>query len=213
VEPLPGKPAYYDAIKINTSVSPGNSGGGVIDMDGKLVGIIAAVLAEPRAMDFQPYDEIAVVRKQMGQKGTTSVGNISLPLGDRLFWRKEESFAIPINFARNAIDDLIEYGKIRRGWLGVAIRSIGQEDMRQLGLDTTEAVIVSKIFDNSPAAKAGLRKGDVIISLDGGRIKRGADLVRMVAATEPYTRAVLDIMRDREKRTFSVEIGEMPSKP
>jgi S1-C subfamily serine protease len=375
VEPVPGRPAYYDAIKINASVSPGNSGGGVIDMNGKVVGIITAAAAEPRAIDFAPlspgtlripelpelrvpdlpelpklevpevqpflppdvyrdewskieglreemmetqeqleqelkahlesvkemseqrmrkledegypedikqtaediskqlaediskqwaqvgreYSEIAKqmaeINKQLAQKQKELAINArdmaemsrqwatqiqknrsemikevaeasrqiaqrqkelvknaierAMPRG-RFFGRREESFAIPINFAKTVIDDLMEDGEIDRGWLGIAIRTVKYVDMERLGLDTTDGVIVTEVIDNSPAARAEIRKGDVIISFGREKVKNPTDFVRMVAATEPHAGVDISIIRDKQEHTVDVEMGKRP---
>ena len=205
VGPLPGRPAYYDAIKINAAVRPGNSGGGVIDTDGRVVGVVAAALAEPRAMDFE------ITHSKM--EGTTVQPGAIRPR-DKFFVTKgffsgrEDSFAIPINFARQIISDLMADGVVERGWLGIMIRNVRHEDMERLGLGELEGVVVVEVTNNSPAARAGIRKDDVIINFDDEQIRTPTNLTRMAALTKPGTEVSLTVVRDRQKLNLDVEIGK-----
>jgi S1-C subfamily serine protease len=363
LEPLPGRPAYYDAIKINASASPGNSGGGVIDTNGTVVGIITAALAEPRAIDFEPFmpqSSIAELRADLEQAKSgerlakaglinakteldvkrsrydhglailsdvlkaqadymstqsqyqkaltdlklslsqfqnSSMYNGELPEIEKLRaeieetrkqfeqvqrdkdksmkemlekskqWEKEykdqresimelmkisaqweqehkarledirdtlrklqteeipsrdrflrgsfldgreASFAIPINHARMVIDDLMKYGRVERGWLGIIIRELRRSDRERLGLDTLDGAIVAQVNDGSPAARAGIRNDDVIISFNSERIKTPADLMRILANTKPNAKVNLTIIRDKQEQSLSVKVGKRP---
>jgi len=363
LEPLPGRPAYYDAIKINASASPGNSGGGVIDTKGTVVGIITAALAEPRAIDFEPfitrssiaelraaleraksgerlakaglinaraeldfkrsrYDhglailpdvvkaqadymsaqsqyqkaltdlrlslsqlqdstvhkeelpeieklraEIEETRKQFEQVQREKDKSMKEMLEKSKQWEKEyknqresimelmkiseqweqehkarledirdtlqklqtdeirsrdrllrgrfmdgreESFAIPINHARIVIDDLMKYGRIERGWLGIIIREPKRSDRERLGLDTLDGAIVAQVNDGSPAAKAGIRNDDVIIGFNSEKIRTPTDLMRILADTRPHTEVKLTIIRDKQEQSLSVKVGKRP---
>jgi len=216
-ESPPDRPAYYDAIRINANVSPGNSGGGVIDMDGKLVGIIIAAIAEPRTIDFfEPFFESLedISKDEVRSQGRDTYWSVlrkddgSLVRGSFLGVR-EEIFAIPINFAKKIVDDLIEYGEVERGWLGVFIQPVRREDIKRLGLDTEAGAIITEVAKNSPASKAGIQKDDVIIDFNRKKIRNTADLVRAVATTKPHTKADLTIIRDKQRQTLNVEVGKM----
>ncbi len=363
IEPLPGRPAYYDAIKIDVSASPGNSGGGVIDTNGTVVGIITAALAEPRAIDFEPFipqSSIAELRAALEQAKSgerlakaglinakaeldvkrsrydhglailsdvlkaqadymsaqsqyqkalmdlelllpklqdSNVYKVELPeieklraeieqtrmqfeqvqrdkdknmkdmlekskqwekeykdqresimelvkistqweqehkarledIRDRLgklqteeirsrerFLRgsfldgREASFAIPINYARTVMDDLMKYGRVERGWLGIMIRELRRSDRERLSLDTLDGAIVAQVNDGGPAAEAGIRNDDVIIGFNSERIKTPADLMRILADTKPNTKVNLTIIRDKREQSLSVKVGKRP---
>lgn len=134
-----------------------------------------------------------------------------LPRGT-FFGRREESFAIPINFAKMVMDDLMEDGEIDRGWLGMVIRPVRYWDMERLGLDAAEGVIVTEVMDNSPAARAEIRKDDVIINFGGEKVKTPTNFIRMVSATKPHTEVSLTIIRDKQKQILNVEIGKGPKR-
>ena len=216
MEPLPGGRAYYDAIRINTAASPGNSGGGVIDMDGKIVGIITAALAAPETMTSYwrgIYPGSDLVPTLNRAKSLDGEGRLTVQRSRARFLDHQgEIFAIPITFARQIIDDLMEDGEVERGWLGVFIRTVAHPDLESFGLEAMEGVVVTRITSDSPASKAGIQTNDVIIGFDNERVRTNTDLVRMVTSTIPQTAAKLTIIRHRQRQTLDVVIGKMPKR-
>jgi serine protease Do len=120
-------------------------------------------------------------------------------------------FAIPANLVNDIVADLEDDGTVERGWLGVSIQSIDEDLAQSLGLESDEGALVSAVTDDSPAAKAGLQRGDVIVSFDGEQIEDLRDLTRSVADQEPGSAAKLVVMRDGSEQTLDVEIGQMPT--
>jgi len=204
VESMPDN-SYYDAIRINASIRPGNSGGGVIDMDGKLVGIIAAVSAEPRIIDFTPLEGMIKEKLPPGE-----VFSMQAPFQGSFFRESGEAFAMPINFVNGIVNDLIESGKVERGWLGVLIQHISDEDIKRLGLDTDDGAIVVKVMNYAPASRVGIQKDDVIINFNGKRIRNPEDLIRMVAIIKPGSKVSITIIRDKQSQAMSIEVDKMP---
>ncbi len=119
-------------------------------------------------------------------------------------------FAIPANMAKVIMNQLIKTGKVTRGWLGVVIQDLTEDLARSFGLKEPEGALVTEVARNSPAAKAGLRQGDVIIAYNGRTVKNVADLRNQVALTAPGTKVKLTIIRDGRRRTLMVTIGEQP---
>ena len=117
-------------------------------------------------------------------------------------------FAIPINMVKSIQDQLKESGKVTRGWLGVGIQDVTKELALSFGLDKAEGILVSMVQDGSPAEKAKIQQGDVIISLNGTKLSDTADLRHKVAALLPGSTATLDIIRDGKERSIEVKIGE-----
>jgi len=216
LEPMPDSHSYYDAMRINASIRPGNSGGGVFDMDGKLVGIIAATSAEPKIIDILSLDDKIkeklsnVHNVKIYKDDTGEVITMQTPFQGSFFGESGDAFAIPINFVKGIVDNLIEYGKIERGWLGVLIQPIEDEAIKKLGLDTDNGVIITDIMDNGPADAAGLQKNDVIISFNGKKIKSVIDLTRTVAFTKLGSTASITIIRDKQTQTINITVGKMP---
>lgn len=119
-------------------------------------------------------------------------------------------FAIPINQAKLILDDLIHKGKVIRGWLGVEINKIDEVIQKQFNLPDTEGVLVNNVVDNSPAEKSGLKRGDVIRSYNGKKIASPRDLQDFVGTTSPGRKVVVEIIRNGEKKTLEITLGEMP---
>jgi serine protease Do len=120
-------------------------------------------------------------------------------------------FAIPSNMARTVMDSLIDTGKVVRGWLGVSIQSITPELAEQFQLEKDVGTLVADVVENSPAEKAGLMRGDVIIEFDGKQVDEPYNLRNMVASTHPGEKAEMTVIREGELLSLMVEIGELPS--
>jgi serine protease Do len=120
-------------------------------------------------------------------------------------------FAIPANLVKSIVADLEDDGMVERGWLGVHIQSIDQDLAQSLGLESEEGALVAAVTHDSPAAKAGLKQGDVIVSFDGKRIEQLRDLTRTVADKDPGSDAEVVVWRDGSEQTLEVELGQMPS--
>ena len=123
-------------------------------------------------------------------------------------------FAVPSNTAKYVVSQLEEHGHVTWGWLGVAIQSITPSIAKGLGLNPEQSTgaLVASVVPDSPAAKAGLKSGDVVTAAGGHEIKTVHDLPRLVAATSVGSKLSLTILRDRKEQTIDVTIGEMPKK-
>jgi serine protease Do len=120
-------------------------------------------------------------------------------------------FAIPSNLVNQIVADLEDDGMVQRGWLGVNIQGIDQDLAQSLGLASDKGALVAAVTDDSPAAAAGLERGDVIVSFDGKQIERLTDLTRMVADKGPGKDAQVVVWRDGSEQTLDVELGQMPN--
>jgi len=117
-------------------------------------------------------------------------------------------FSIPSNLAMEIMDDLIQHGKVTRGFLGVGIQALNDDLVSAMNLDSNKGVLVTSLADDSPAGKAGVQQGDVIVAFDGTPVD-GPDQLRFaVARKQPGTMADLTVMRDGRERTFHVKLGE-----
>lgn len=119
-------------------------------------------------------------------------------------------FATPINIARTIVDQLRAEGRVVRGWLGVSIQPLKPNLREALGLGDQEGALVADVFEDSPAAKAGLERGDVVIGLDGAPVIEPGAMSRAIAMMRPGTRAQLRVLRDGRKRDVTVTIGRLP---
>ena len=118
-------------------------------------------------------------------------------------------FAIPANFAKNVIDQLIQYGETKRGWLGVRIQTVTKEIADSLGLNETIGALVTDVNKNSPADKAGLQQGDIITEFNGQKVKTMRDLPRLVGEAEVGKPAKLKIWRKKRFITKTVVLGRL----
>jgi serine protease Do len=122
-------------------------------------------------------------------------------------------FAIPAATVISVTDDLLEFGEVRRGWLGVSLQEVSPELARQFGLDEREGVLLADIIPGSPAEDAGLERGDVITAIDGERFQSLADFRNRIAAIRPGTGVRLGVVRDGRQRTVSVTLGSREEDP
>ncbi len=131
---------------------------------------------------------------------STSGGNIGI------------GFAIPSNMARNILDQILEGGKVHRGQLGVSIQPMTPELASKFGLSDVQGALVNSVIPNGPAAKAGIRQGDVIVDFNGAAVTDGNTLRNHVASTAPGTKVNLGIFRDHQKQQIQATLGEYQPK-
>ena len=118
------------------------------------------------------------------------------------------SFAIPIDVAMNIEQQLLTKGKVSRGKLGVVIQEVNQGLADSFGLDKPQGALVASIEPGSPAAKAGIETGDVILKFNGKAVERSAELPAWVAATKPGSEIRLEVWRKGQTKEISVKTGE-----
>ncbi len=117
-------------------------------------------------------------------------------------------FAVPINMARQVMEQLIEHGRVVRGWMGIAIQQINEELGKQFGVKEGEGVLVGQVFKGDPAEKAGIQVGDVIVEFDGKPISSPSQLSRLAAATPPDKTIDIVVVRDQKRRVLKITLGE-----
>ena len=120
------------------------------------------------------------------------------------------SFAIPIDVAMEVVDQLKETGRVSRGWLGVVIQEVNRDLAESFGLDRSHGALINQILPGSPAEKGGLLPGDVITTFNGQAIERSSELPHYVGRARAGVEAKLAIVRDGERMTLALEIGELP---
>ncbi|MFM7841653.1 MAG: S1C family serine protease, partial [Nitrospira sp.] len=119
-------------------------------------------------------------------------------------------FAVPSNLARSVVDQLVRHGKVERGWLGVSIQDLSAELAPQFGLTEPKGALVNEVLNDSPAKKAGLERGDVIVEYDGKAVENPTQLRNHVAQTVVGKRVTIKFIRDKKPRTSEVAIVEQP---
>ncbi|KAF0093776.1 MAG: peptidase S1 and S6 chymotrypsin/Hap [Puniceicoccaceae bacterium 5H] len=167
-----GQGGYEDFIQTDAAINQGNSGGALIDADGRLVGINSAIISR-------------------------SGGSIGI------------GFAIPTRLARSIVVDLIETGEVRRGFLGVSISDLDRDMAEAFNLDHARGALVESVQPDSPAAEAGMERGDVILSINGREVENSSDLRLRVAGMSPKEEVDLGIVRDGDPQTVKVTLGNL----
>ncbi len=121
-------------------------------------------------------------------------------------------FAIPSDMAKTVMDSIIKHGKVVRGWLGVSIQNLTPELAKSLGIKETEGALIAGIESHSPADKAGFKRGDLVIALDGKKIVDSTNLRNMVSATPPGKKVDFKIIREGKEQTITATLGEYKEK-
>ena len=178
-----------ELIKINAAVTPGNSGGAVVNTSGEVVGMILAVLTEPTRAN-SPAD---VLFKKPDDIDITQFFLPSSPLGIR---NQEITFAMPIETVHAVAKEIIEHGKVARGWLGVEV------DVGDSG------ILVTGVIENSPAHKGGLLPKDLILEFNEIPVHSYAELLRCVVSKRPDTEVRLKVGRGGVEQHCTVILGE-----
>ncbi len=119
-------------------------------------------------------------------------------------------FAVPSNMVRLVMDQLVQKGKVTRGWIGITIQELTPELAQEFGLKKSKGALVSDIAKNSPAAKAGILRGDIILEFNGKEVKDVSSLRNMVAQSKAGSEIILKILRAGKEFTVKVAIVELP---
>jgi len=117
-------------------------------------------------------------------------------------------FAIPSNMAKQVIQQLLARGKVVRGWLGVGIQPVTADLATKFGVNEGEGVLVNEVFENDPAARAGINPGDIITKVDGKTVDTPNLLSRLIAGLEPGATTNIEVVRDGKRQVLSVALSE-----
>jgi serine protease DegS len=119
-------------------------------------------------------------------------------------------FATPTSVARTVMNDLIQHGRVIRGWLGVTVQDITPNLAVTFGLDEVRGGLISEVVRTSPAYQGGLRPGDVLVGINGKPVQDGYESMNIIAGTKPGTKTILNVIRNREPLELNVVIGTRP---
>ena len=164
---------YSDLIQTDASINPGNSGGALVDMQGRLVGMNAAILSR--------------------SGGSQGIG-----------------FAIPTSMAMKIVNSLRETGTVQRAYLGVLPQPVDQSMADYYGMDSPRGVLVTQVNEDTPADKAGLQDGDIILSVDGRAIKNPSMLRNVISLSEVGQKVDLAIVREGKEKNVAVTLEKFP---
>ncbi len=119
-------------------------------------------------------------------------------------------FAIPVNTARSILAQLKEYKEVKRGYLGVSIIQLNDQNAREMGLDRAKGAFIGEVVSGSPAGRGGIKAGDIILALDDVPIKTYKDLLNIIGQTSIGKKLKVTVWRNKRKRTLYVKIVERP---
>jgi Do/DeqQ family serine protease len=120
-------------------------------------------------------------------------------------------FAVPVDLARQVMNDLVRDGRVIRGWIGVEPRDLPADLAASLGLEKVQGVLITGVLQGGPAAVAGLRPGDVVTAVGPRVVQTTADLLKAVAALKPQSLAPLSVVRNGQRLNVDVRIGQRPT--
>jgi serine protease Do len=164
---------YEDFIQTDAAINMGNSGGALVDAEGRLIGINTAILSR--------------------SGGNQGIG-----------------FAVPANLARYVMESIIENGHVIRGYMGVNIQDVTSGLAEKFGIKEREGALVAEVTPNSPAEKAGLKNGDVILEFNGKPVHDSRHLKLQVAETSPGKQVAVKVSRDGDEKDLKVTLKEFP---
>lgn len=159
-------------IQTDAAVNPGNSGGALVDVNGKLVGINTAIASQTGL--YQGY-----------------------------------SFAVPSAIVKKVMDDLLQFGEVRRGILGVSIENLDAEKAETHGIDILQGVYVAGVSKSSGAAKAGIEQGDVIVEVEGKVVNNSSELQEQIARFRPGDKVNVRLLRKNKEKDITVVLGKI----
>ncbi len=163
-------------IQTDAAVNPGNSGGALVNIEGRLIGINTAIAT--RNGGYQGY-----------------------------------SFAVPVNIAKVVAEDLIKYGKISRGYIGVQIKPVDATAAKALGLAKPEGAWVQQLVKGGAAESAGIKEGDVILGIDGRKVSAPNDLQAYIARKHAGDEVVVKVWRDGKERDIRITLKPRSDDP
>jgi len=120
------------------------------------------------------------------------------------------AFAIPASLAKDVVEDLIDDGTVERGWIGVQIQEVTREIAESLGLKEQKGALINDTVEGQPAAKAGIKAGDVVIAVDGKPVASPRELARVVAAIDPGKKIDVTVWRNGSTQDIEVTVSAMP---
>ncbi len=171
------------------------------------LGMISGVGRNPHMVNYENWLAIDA-NLRPGSGGSAIVSAKGEIIGMTASSLSNNGFAIPINTVRQIATDLIEHGKVTRGWLGVSIQEVDSGLAEKLGLDRPMGVLINRVFDNTPAAEFGLQRGDVITAINAETIKGVNHLRAVVAMYKPMATVSISILRDGQTQNISVTLSE-----
>lgn len=185
-------------IQMSVNVSPGNSGGPVLNTRGKVIGLVSAKLSEPSVMG-----SVRIYEEELKRSVTIPPTQIEVPSSGI-------SLAIPMNSVREKADWIIEHrSSIEKGYLGVYLADLDEQTKGEIGI--SGGVLVEGVVDGSPADKAGLKGQDVVMEFNNEKLKDSEQFRVLIESAQPDKSVRLKVLRDGKERILSARLSRAGS--
>jgi len=176
-----GQLRLQNFIQTDAAINPGNSGGALINARGELIGMNTMILTGGNSAFG-------------GEGGSIGIG-----------------FAVPSDMAKQVFDQLVKNGKVSRGYIGVTLGNISNDTAPMLGLKDNHGAVVGLVNKGGPGDKAGIKAGDVIVTIDGKSITDANELTMAVVSHQPGESITLGVVRDGKPETVRVTLAQRPT--
>ncbi len=171
---------FENFIQTDAAINPGNSGGALVDINGNLLGINTAI--------FTPASN-----RTQDTGFTVGIG-----------------FAIPSSLAKQVMEQIIENGTVTRGWVGIGVQDMTPELAESLKLPKVSGALITEVVTGSPADKAGIKPGDVLVGVENKAVTDYASALNLISALKPGATALLKVLRDKNELEPKVNVGKRP---
>jgi serine protease Do len=179
------------------------------------------ISAKGRQMDITDYEDFIQTDAAInpGNSGGPLVNlrgeviGINTAIASRTGGYMGVGFSIPSRMVRMVKDAIVQHGRVQRGRMGALIQDLNEDLARSFGYDSTQGVLVGDVIEDSPAARAGLKAGDIVLRYNGQPVASANQLRNSVAATPPNTRAEVLIFRNGKQMTLTITVGELEDEP
>jgi serine protease Do len=182
-------------LELGVDVSPGSSGGAVLDTDGRIAGVLVAVEADPEDLAYDSVRNDLLLPRHRETRFASLFRNSD-----------SRAIAVPAGMVVSVADQLIEFGEVRRGFLGISQKNLLDSQRAEYGLDS--GVLVVEVVENSPAERAGLKEGDVILAVGEDSIHNTGELFNLIRSHKPGDKVILSYYRDGERRQTEATLEE-----
>jgi Do/DeqQ family serine protease len=208
--------------------SPGVGGGqleqtvtaGIVSAMGRPLQLLSReLLADPETRDVAGYAIENFIQTDAGINPGNSGGplldlsgrviGITTAIASTTGYYLGYGFAVPSNLVQGVMEDLVEYGEVRRGRLGVNVSTVVPEDAEFFGLDEVRGVLVQNVQEGGPAAAGGIEQGDVLLSIDGEPLESAGDLQQEIAERSPGDDVAIELLREGETREVRIELEQV----
>jgi serine protease Do len=187
-------------LQLGVEINPGSSGGAVLDTDGRVVGVLIAVEAAPEFLTSESIRN-SYFQSMYGRAGFPGL----------LHRTENKAIAVPAEQVMRIVDQLVEYGEVQRGFLGISQRNLSETSRKEYGIE--HGVLVVEVVEDSPADKAGLKEGDIILAVGGESIESTAELFNLIRSHKPGDKVLIAYYRDDQESKTEVTLEKAEENP